>query len=251
MPSYADVVGQLRAAGSVFAEDEAILLIDAAKDDLEELVARRVAGAPLEQVVGWAQFAGLRIPVDPGVFVPRRRTELLARRAAALVPPDGVAVDLCCGSGAIAALIRAVNPSVELHAADLDEAAVRCATRNLGESVHQGDLYDALPRALRGGIDVLVANAPYVPTSEISLMPAEARDFEPRVTLDGGDDGLDVIRRVVTGATEWLSDLGHLLFEVGRPQVAVAEGLCRDAGLIPMVVQEDGLSATAVIAKRG
>src|SRR5207237_4143986 len=129
-----------------------------------------------------------------GVFVPRRRTELLVAQALSLTPSAAVVVDMCCGSGAVGAAMLAVRPDIELHAADVDTAAVSCARRNIGAGgeVYVGDLFDALPRALRGRVDVVVANVPYVPTDEIALMPPEARVYEPRVALDGGDDGLDL-----------------------------------------------------------
>src|SRR4051794_17442032 len=143
------------------------------------MLARRVAGVPLEYVVGWAEFRGLRIVVDEGVFVPRRRTELLVEQGAALAPPDAVVVDLCCGSGAVATALAVELPGAEVHAADVDPAAVRCARRNLeprGGYVHEGDLAGPLPVDLRGRVDLLLANAPYVPTAEVPLMPPEARD---------------------------------------------------------------------------
>src|SRR3954447_4575395 len=153
------VVARLRAAGCVFAEDEARLLIEAAPTEpaLETVVARRVAGEPLEQLLGWAEFCGLRIVVSPGVFVPRRRTEFLVETALPLTHPGAVVVDLCCGSGAVGAALVAGVPALDLTAADIDPAAVACARRNLpGASVHQGDLFDALPADLRGRVDVLV-----------------------------------------------------------------------------------------------
>ena len=157
------------------------------------MVERRVAGEPLEQIVGWAEFCGLRVAVAPGVFVPRRRTEALVDLAVAVLVDveRPVVVDLCCGTGAIGVAIAAREPTIELHAADLDPAAVACARRNvtMGE-VHEGDLYDALPDDLRGRVDVLAVNAPYVPTDEIALMPTDARDHEHRIALDGGPDGL-------------------------------------------------------------
>ena len=110
-------------------------------------------------------------------------------------------MDLCCGTGAIGAAIAAREPTVELHAADLDPDAVACARRNVSMGrVHQGDLYDALPADLAGRVDVLAVNAPYVPTDEIAMMPTDARDHEHRIALDGGRDGLDVHRRVAAGA---------------------------------------------------
>jgi len=252
-PGTASVVASLRAAGCVFAEDEADLLLVATDDpaELASLVSRRAAGEPLEQVLGWAQFCGLRIAVAPGVFVPRRRTEALADAAIARTRPGAVVVDLCCGSGAVAAAVGAAVERIELHAADVDPAAVACARGNLPRAaVHQGDLFAALPRDLRGRLDVLVANAPYVPTSAISLMPPEARDHEPTVALDGGADGLGVIRRIVAGAPEWLAPGGAVLFETGTAQVADAVAALHTAGLEPLVVEDDERGATVVAGTR-
>src|SRR3954462_11501847 len=224
----ASVVLRLRAAGCVFAEDEARLLLEAASTatDLESLVARRGSGEPLEQLLGWAEFCGLRIAVSPGVFVPRRRTEFLVETAAGLTHSGAVVVDLCCGSGAVGAALLAAVPGLRLTAGDVDPAAVGCARRNLpGVPVREGDLFAALPAELRGRVDVLVANVPYVPTDAIALMPPEARDHEPRSALDGGTDGLDLARRVVAGAGEWLAPAGSLLFEVGEAQVPAAMGI--------------------------
>jgi release factor glutamine methyltransferase len=244
------VVARLRAAGCVFAEDEARLLVAEAgsRSRLDGLVRRRVAGEPLEHLLGWAEFCGLRVAVGPGVFVPRRRSELLVREAAALAPPHGVVVDLCCGSGAVAAALTAVLDGPEVHAADVDPAAVDCARRNLPRAaVHVGDLFDALPEAVRGRVDVLVANVPYVPSGAIALMPPEAREHEPRVALDGGLDGLDVARRVVAGAGEWLVAGGSLLFEVGEAQVPTATQVVAEAGFVPRVVTDDETGATVVV----
>jgi release factor glutamine methyltransferase len=231
------IVDRLRAAGCVFAEEEARLLIDAAGTpaELAAMVERRAGGLPLEHVLGWAEFAGMRIAVAPGVFVPRRRTEELVRAAAALARPGNVAVDLCCGSGALGAALAAVV-DVTVYAADVDPVAVACARRNLpAHRVYEGDLYDALPAELRGRVDVLLANVPYVPTGEVALMPPEARDYEPRVALDGGADGLDVLRRVAAGAPEWLAPGGHLLFETSERQAPVAVAAIERHGLIARV----------------
>jgi release factor glutamine methyltransferase len=228
----------LRAAGCVFAEDEAALLVGEAVDEatLEAMVARRVAGEPLELVLGWAEFCGLRVVVAPGVFVPRRRTTALVRRAAAGLRAGDVVVDLCCGTGALGAALLAAVPGIEVHAADVDPAAVACARRNLPpERVHEGDLFDALPGDLRGRVAVVVANAPYVPTDAIALMPPEARDHEHRVALDGGADGLDVQRRVIAEAPAWLAPGGLLLVESGEEQAPVSADLMRAAGLEPAV----------------
>jgi release factor glutamine methyltransferase len=246
-----DIVTTLRNAGCVFAEDEARLLTEAATgpEDLARLVERRVAGIPLEQLVGWAEFCGLRIVVEPGVFVPRRRTELLVRVAAARRPR--MVVELCCGSGAIAAALTAVLHSPEVHAADVDPVAVRCARRNLPAAfVYEGDLDAPLPPRLAGAVDVLVANAPYVPTDEIALMPPEARDHEPQVALDGGADGLDLARRVMAAAPRWLAPGGVVIVETSRRQAPALAAAADRAGLVPETVTDDDTGGTAIVASR-
>ncbi|MEV5529233.1 putative protein N(5)-glutamine methyltransferase [Streptomyces prunicolor] len=258
MPSLspASVVVALRAAGCVFAEDEARLILSAARtpDELAAMVDRRVAGLPLEHVVGWAEFSGLRIDVEPGVFVPRRRTEFLVEQALAHAPDASVVVDLCCGSGAVGAALAAALGRVELHAADIDPAAVRCARRNVapyGGQVHAGDLFAALPDALRGRVDILAANVPYVPTGEVGLLPAEAREHEPLVALDGGTDGLDILREVATGAPDWLAPGGCLLVETSERQLPSAVEAFTSAGLETRSAYSEELYANVVIGVRG
>jgi release factor glutamine methyltransferase len=292
----ARAVSTLRAAGCVFAEEEADLILESAASpaDIAAMVTRRAAGEPLEQVVGHARFCGLRIALEPGVFVPRHRTEFLVRTAVGLLragrrgladprspadakdptdptdpkdpatPEDPVAsarlvVDLCCGSGALGAAVAAlVEPTddagrLALHAADCDPAAVRCARRNLepfGGRVHQGDLFAALPGDLRGRVEVLLANLPYVPSGEIALLPAEARLHEPRVSLDGGADGLDVFRRVAGEARRWLAPGGHLLVETGERQAGTALEVAGSGGLDARIVTDDDLEATVLVATR-
>ena len=260
------LVTRLRAAGCVFAEDEARLLRAAAgtPDELAAMAAQRIGGLPLEQVLGWAEFRGLRIAVEPGVFVPRRRTEFLVERAVEFLtrrtsaaPGGPVLVDLCCGSGAVGvALVVALTADapapdgMELHAADLDPVAVRCAGRNLaavGGHVHQGDLYEPLPADLRGRVDILVANAPYVPSAAVGLMPAEARVHEPRLALDGGPDGLNILRRVATAAPQWLAPGGHLLVESSERQAPQLVEAVAAGGLLPQVARDEERGATVVI----
>jgi release factor glutamine methyltransferase len=244
-----DIVARLRAAGCVFAEDEASLLL-AAPGDLDSMVARRVAGEPLEYIVGWAEFRGLRIAVDPGVFVPRRRTEFLVEQAIALASPGIVAVDLCCGSGALGTALAAAVPGISVYAADVEPAAVRCARRNVPGEVFEGDLYSALPDSLRGRVDVLMANVPYVPTEAIEMMPPEARDHEPRVTLDGGPDGLEVFRRLVAEAPQWLAPGGSVLVETSERQAPPAVRTFENAGLAARIASDEERGATVVIAIR-
>lgn len=228
------LVTRLRAAGCVFAEEEAALLQEAAADtaELESLLQQRVDGQPLEHVVGWVDFAGLRLRLGPGVFVPRPRSEYLAQVAADALTPGGVLVDLCSGCGAIG-LAVAARVEAEVHLAELDPVAADWARINAAgrAAVHEGDLLDALPDDLRGRIGVITVVAPYVPTDEIALLPHEARDFEPSLALDGGADGLDLLRRIASDAPAWLADAGQLLAEVGERQRAVAEGVLRTAGL--------------------
>lgn len=222
--------------------------------ELAALVDRRVAGEPLEHLLGWAEFVGLRVAVEPGVFVPRRRTELLVREAATALAlggsPRAVAVDMCCGSGAAGAVLAELVGRVELHAVDIDPVAVRCARRNLaavGGRVYEGDLYRPLPAALRGRVDVIMANAPYVPTASIAFMPPEARVHEPKVALDGGVDGLDVARRVIAQAHRWLAPGGALLIETSERQTRAGLEELERGGLAPRVARSDELDATVVI----
>ncbi|MBV7248699.1 putative protein N(5)-glutamine methyltransferase [Streptomyces sp. MW-W600-10] len=250
LPLSSTVVA-LRRAGCVFAEDEARLLHEAAAspDELSALVDRRAAGLPLEHVLGWAEFHGRRYAVDPGVFVPRRRTEFLVAQAAALAPRRAVVVDLCCGSGALGVALAAASDAAELHACDVEPAAVHCARRNVGElgQVYEGDLFAPLPAALRGRVDVLLANVPYVPTDDVELLPAEARVHEPRVALDGGGDGLDVMRRVAAEAPAWLAPGGSLLVEASERQRDTAVEVLRAAGLRPRVLVSEELYATVLV----
>jgi release factor glutamine methyltransferase len=264
------ITARLRAAGCVFAEDEAALLMATARtdDDLAAMVDSRIAGLPLEHVLGWAEFCGLRIVVGPGVFVPRRRSEFLVTQAVAALtkgtPAASVPVvlDLCCGSGALGLAVATAMPgrerggpepvAVELHAADVDPGATAYARRNLaaiGGHVHEGDLYDALPADLRDRIDAIVVNAPYVPTAEIGLMPPEARLHEPLVALDGGSDGVGIQRRVALGAPQWLAPGGSLLIETSERQTPLTVAAMAEAGLTVGVVRDDDLDTTVVIGR--
>jgi release factor glutamine methyltransferase len=277
---YAAIVARLRAAGCVFAEEEARLLAGSASSQAElgAMVDRRADGVPLEYVLGWAEFCGLRIAVDPGVFVPRRRTECLVREAVSLARrgsaqvsgrPPIVVVDVCCGSGAVGAALAAALGDVELYAADIDPAAVACARRNLdtdtgtppgsGQArggpryraqVYQGDLYAPLPARLRGRVAILTANVPYVPTGEVAMLPAEARVHEPLAAVDGGPDGLDVLRRVAAGALSWLAPGGHLLVEASDRQAAPAAEAFARAGLTVRIASCEDLDARVVIGER-
>ncbi|GAA1940739.1 putative protein N(5)-glutamine methyltransferase [Nocardioides marmoribigeumensis] len=240
---HRQVSSRLRAAGCVFAEDEARLLMEESPTTvgLDRLVARRCAGEPLEVLLGWAAFRGLRVGVSAGVFVPRRRTELMVDVAASLAGEGAVVVDLCTGSGAVALALSVERPDLELYAADLHPAALQCARANLIDraQVVVSDLFDNLPADLRGRIDVVTANVPYVPTGELEMLPPEAREHEPLSTHDGGEDGLDVVRRAARDARDWLVPGGHLVVELNRRQVASARFAVATAGLRPSVAAED------------
>ncbi|KZM73087.1 putative protein N(5)-glutamine methyltransferase [Nocardia terpenica] len=260
-PDHDTLVTALRAAGCVFAEEEAALLTAAASSptELEGLVAQRVSGVPLEHLLGWTEFRGLRVAVAPGVFVPRQRTGFLVEQAVALTAPgrDAVVLDLCCGSGALglATVTELAGRGIRarLTASDIEPAAVACARRNLralDARVLEGDLYSPLPPELAGRVDILLANTPYVPTEAIAAMPPEARDHEPRRALDGGPDGLDVFRRVTADAPAWLAPGGRLLVEASRAQVPIATDILADLGLVPTVAESDELDATVVIGTK-
>ncbi|KQX75356.1 putative protein N(5)-glutamine methyltransferase [Aeromicrobium sp. Root472D3] len=246
------LVARLRAAGSVFAEDEADVLRSSAASpgELELMTARRVRGEPLEVVVGWAEFHGRRVVVDAGVFVPRARSAVLVEHGIGLVGEGAVVVDLCCGTGAVGVALHHEASGIELHAADVDPGAVACARRNvepLGGHVHAGDLFDALPDELHRRVDLLVVNAPYVPTDAIASMPPEARDHEPRTALDGGPDGIAFHRRLAAGVADWWAPGGHLLVETSTRQAPLTAEAFEREGLSARVVRCEHVDGTAVL----
>ncbi len=258
--SITSVAEQLAVAGCVYAEEEAAILVEASRtgEELKAMVARRAGGEPLEYVVGWAEFRGQRFAVDDGLFVPRARSGFLVDEVASLVrcragSGGAVVVDLCCGVGAIGAALTAELPQVDLYAVDIDLRAVACAQRNLvarGGRVYQGDLFDALPRRLRRRTDVVVASPPYVPTDEIRLMAAEAREFEPRIALDGGAEGLDIVGRIARGAGQWLARGGCLALEVGERQIDRAAPMVRDCGFAVRAVTSEEYGSAVIIGRR-
>jgi len=247
------VVLRLRAAGCVFAEDEAALLLAESDDPdrLERMVAARVAGRPLEHVLGWVAFRGRRVVVEDGVFVPRRRTELLVDAALPRLRNGSVVVELCCGAAAVgSALLTEAPGPIDVWASDIDLAAVECARLNLeplGGHALPGDLFDGLPRSLAGRVDLLLANAPYVPTASMATMPPEAREHEAVIALDGGADGLDVQRRIIAQAPDWLAPTGSLLIETSERQAPETAALMRAAGLTASIVRDDELDGTVAV----
>jgi release factor glutamine methyltransferase len=250
--THGEVVETLRRAGCVAANDEARELADSAGTAaaLDAMVARRVAGEPLAWITGRTVFCGLELFVDPGVFVPRWQSEALARAASVLLPECGVAVDLCTGAGSIAAVLAARRPAAEVLATELDPVAVACAQRN-GVHVAQGDLFTPLPARLRGRVDVLTAVAPYVPRTALHRLPRDVLDFEPSIALDGGEDGLDVVRRIVSESVDWLGAGGDVLLEVGSDQCDDVARLLERAGFhAPSVIEDADGDPRGVRAQR-
>lgn len=253
--SHTAITAMLRESGSVFAEEEAQLLL-ATFDSPVELahnVKQRISGIPLQLILGWAEFYELRVGIEPGVFIPRLRSEFLVDQALSVCQANSIVVDLCCGSGAIGMAMISSLPDIELYASDSDPTAVQCARRNitsLGGQVFEGDLFGALPDELKGRIDVLVANAPYVPTGAIDLMPPEAREYEPRQTLDGGPDGLDVHRRISREADTWLAHGGHLIVETSEEQAEVMASIFPLNGMEAKIVSSDDYDATVVMGRK-
>jgi release factor glutamine methyltransferase len=247
------VARTLAAAGCIAADEEADELVRAAAGDaaaLADLVRRRAGGEPVAWLTGAVTFCDVRVRVLPGVYVPRWQTEPLARRAAALLPPGGVAVDLCTGSGAIAVVLAAAVPNARVVATELDDTAVACARAN-GVEVFAGHLDEPLPRSLEGHVDVLTAVVPYVPTDELRLLPRDVRAFEPKVALDGGPDGTDVLVEVVRRSPRWLRPGGWLLLELGGDQAALLGSLLDDAGFeTPEVLVDEEGDPRAICARQ-
>lgn len=231
MPNDPDALAALLAgAGFVAAEEEAQELLARAAGDaelLDSLVARRLTGEPLAWITGRVSFCGLEIRVDRGVYVPRRQSEPLARRAVERLPATGVAIDLCTGSGAIAKTMMVNRPGARVVATDVDEGAVACAASN-GVGVYLGDLSAPLPRSLEGHVDVVVGVVPYVPTPALSLLPRDTFEFESPLSYDGGNDGTGILRRVLTDGPRFLRSGGALLLELGGEQAdALGDDLAR------------------------
>jgi release factor glutamine methyltransferase len=210
----------LAAAGFVAAEEEAEELLQASGNNaltLAALMPRRLAGEPLAWLVGRAPFAGLEVPVRPGVYVPRWQSTELALRAVARLPESGVAADVCTGSGAIALTLRQGRPLARIVATDNDPRAVGNARAN-GLEVYEGDLLSPLPSMLKGRLDVVVAVVPYVPTAALGLLPHDTLTFEDVAHYDGGPDGTALLERVAAEAPAYLRHGGRLILELGGDQ---------------------------------
>lgn len=220
-PAHVDAaIEDLARAGFLAPVAEAAELAAAADGDddvLAALVERRTAGEPLAWITGSTTFCGETIRVDPGVYVPRPQTEPMVHAAVGLLPADGVAVDLCTGSGAIAAVLARTRPAARVIGTDLDAAAVRDARAN-GVETYEGDLDEPLPVELRGRVDVVTGVVPYVPTDALHLLPRDVQAYEPRRALDGGAHGTTLLGRAVAAAARLLRPGGWLLLELGADQ---------------------------------
>lgn len=238
------MAARLARAGFVAAEEEAAEILEATAAGvapLEDLVARRLAGEPLAWIVGQAAFDNLEVRVSPGVYVPRGQTVELARRAAAMLPRTGTAVDLCTGSGAVALALQRARPLARVLATDIDARAVACARGNGVDALH-GDLFDPLPNGLAGAVDVVTAVVPYVPTPALGLLPRDTLTFESRAHYDGGPDGTDCLRRVLVGARGFLRPGGAVCLELGAGQPALLREQLQDLGYVRVETwaDEDG-----------
>ena len=250
----ASVTRILAEAGCIAPSEEADELIRAAAGDpnvLDDLVSRRTTGEPLAWLTGAVTFCGLSLFVAPGVYVPRSQTEPLARRAATLLPPAGVAVDLCTGAGAIAAVMAAAVPSARVLATEIDETR-RDAPDGTASRCSRASWTIRCRDALEHRVDVLTAVVPYVPTDSIRLLPRDVQAFEPRLALDGGADGTDLMVEVARRSTRWLKPRGWLLLELGGDQARPMERLLRDVGfeVIDVMADEDG-DPRAICARLG
>ncbi|EGD55996.1 N5-glutamine methyltransferase family protein [Gordonia neofelifaecis] len=246
------LIAQLRAAGCVFAEEEAAVLRRWAADprQLAAWAVRRAAGEPLEHVVGRVEFAGLDLVVGPGAFVPRQRSALLAATAVDLLAArrSPVFVEAFCGVAPIAAYVADRCRGAYVVATDADPVALAFAAENLSaDAVYRGAGLSGLPEPLRGRVDVIAAVPPYVPESAVELLPHEAVDHEPRAALvGGGDDGLLRAAELLQQARSWLLDGGAVVIEMNVAQTSAASEIARAGGLSPSVI-EGGDGQTAVL----
>lgn len=232
---------RLSAAGFIAAEEEAHELLAYAAGDtklLDSLLRRRLTGEPLAWIIGSISFCGVQIRIDPGVYVPRWQSEALARRAVERLPADGLAIDLCTGSGAIARILTRNRPGARVVASDVDDRSVACAMAN-GVEVYRGDLFAPIPSELKGRVDVVVGVVPYVPAPELPLLQRDTFAFESPLAYDGGQDGTDILRRVLRDSPRFLRRGGALLLELGGDQADALGGDLARLGYVDVSVLTD------------
>lgn len=207
---------------------------------LEELVARRLGGEPLQYIEGSAAFGPLDLLVDERVLVPRPETEGLFEIATKMVRNPEVVVDLCTGSGALALALKKTFPSAAVFATDISEDAIDVATENrfrnrLDIYLAVGDLFDPLPASIFGEVDLLVVNPPYVSEKEFEDLPEDVRR-EPKIALVAGRTGLEVIQEIGASVARWLRPGGVMVCEIGEKQGVSASSSFLE---LPTVVRED------------
>lgn len=237
----------MRDSGIHNAEREARWLIEAEPDNsdgLMDLVRRRVAGEPLQYLTGLAGFRRLELRIGPGALVPRPETESLAGRAIDLLPEKGIALDVGTGAGPIALAIADERPSARVIGTDISIEALQWARLNrdtLGLDVEliECDLFEGLPSRLRGEVDVVVANPPYISENERNALPAEVVEHEPGVALFASRDGLEIFERIAVGARGWLCPGGWFLSEIGDRQGATVSRLLGFLGYSDVVIRPD------------
>lgn len=242
----------LARAGCISPVEEADALLEAAGGDpfaLAAMLERRIGGEPLPWITGSIRFCGLDVRVAPGVYVPRWQTEPLARLAASLLPPAGVAIDLCTGAGAVAMVLASAAPAARVFATDVDALAVACARSN-GVDAYEGVLDEPLATALEGVVDVLTAVPPYVPSGELRLLPRDVQAHEPMSALDGGPDGTEVLAEVVRRSPRWLRPGGALVLELGSDQADLLAPVLGEAGFnTPEILRDPEDDARGIVAR--
>jgi release factor glutamine methyltransferase len=216
--------------------------------DFHGLLTRRARQEPLQYLLGTAEFCGLELAVGPGVFIPRPETEGLVDRALALeLAPAASVLDLCAGSGALACALAARRPDWRVWAVEQASVAAgwaRANVRRLGLDgrvrILEGDLWAPLAGHVRpGAVDLVVANPPYLAAPLLPALQAEVREWEPRDALDGGTDGLNVIRRLLREGPAWLRSGGVMLVEIGEEHGAAVAALAADPGHAEVRVHRD------------
>ncbi len=221
------------------------------KDELSELrgmIQRRAAGEPVQYITGKSPFRTIEVNVGAGVLIPRPETEVLVGEALAYVPKDedSLVLDLCCGSGCIACAVATERPKAQVLAADISPVAVEITQKNVNDlslqdrvQVFEGDLLEAVPKEFHGFVDVIVTNPPYIPTTVCETLPAEVGEFEPRLALDGGEDGLDIFRAILAGSQDILAPGGVLAAELHETCLEAAQELAEASGLTDVRIVED------------